>query len=314
MYSGNITGYSAAPAYSPSGLEKMVAQYAVEAPLTSQEVAYQTSNSTAGNYDGRKSVQEEHAAQFLSPKRPDSPFIGHAAEIAESIKEAFLLTAKEPLPEDVSITIDSREQLAQQNPAFLNPSVAGLSINSAKKVFVVAGKMDEVMLTVGHELGHVIRPSAGTPQEEEAKAFAFEAAWARAIFDSDVAGLRSSINAAALAPARNGLHDVAFNFVRKNSGKEPLRLFDEISRGSVTQEQVFEGTRLQPDAIAFPKPPFYSLPQLNKSGAMNVYSPAKVAETLNGHLLRKDVEQMSRAMEREYGLHGIMSDGYGYAP
>ncbi|MEK7835220.1 MAG: hypothetical protein AAB298_03600, partial [Pseudomonadota bacterium] len=78
--------------------------------------------------------------------------------------------------------------------------------------FAVAGNLDEVMLVIGHELGHVLSPTLSNGRAEEAKAFAFEMAWANAIFTNDIAGLQSSINEAALSmkPAQNGLHDLAF--------------------------------------------------------------------------------------------------------
>ncbi|MAG15905.1 hypothetical protein CMO88_02490 [Candidatus Woesearchaeota archaeon] len=337
MYS-TITNYSSnSNGYGSSNLENIVAEYSVETSHPSFPV-YHIQQDSKPAYNKYKTIAEEQPAAFLNPKRPDTPFIGQAAEIAEPIKQAFFSTTGNELPEHISITIATRDELIQKNLAFLNDSVVGISISQTKEVFAVAGKMDEVMLTVGHELGHIIKEPARTPQEEEAKAFAFETAWAKTIFEHDIAGLRNSINAAMLNPAKNGLHDVAFNFVKNNSEIEPLNLFNSISQGNVTAEQVFEGTQLNP--ITTIKGPLYSLPQKNKTklyggylnksrvqnlppphnffwadlgkGIYGMYVPMTTVETLNSELLRKDIEQMHKTMGHEYSLHHVMGlpDGY----
>jgi len=332
MYSTITSGYSNSSDYSAGNLENIVAQYSV-APQPQTIYVGQP----VKQYSSYSTIAESQPIAFLNPNRPDTQFIGNAFEIDDNIKQAFSATTAEQLPEEISITIASRDELLQKNLAFLNNSVVGLSINSTKEIFVVAGSLDEVMLTIGHELGHVIKAPAKTSQEEEAKAFAFEAAWAQSIFDKDIAGLRQSINAAALAPAKNGLHDTASNFVKNNSS-DPLKLFHSISNGNVTQEQIFEGTELQPSATL--TGPLYSLPQksrtklyggyLNKSRVQNLppphnffwadlgrgiygmYVPLTTVETLNSELLRKDIEQMHKTQGHEYSLHHVMGlpDGY----
>ena len=336
----NSMSYNAMNHFAGSELESMVSQYAIEGRSAIEEaIFYQgTGKSSYRSYDA---IAEEQPVVFLNPQRPNAQFVGHASELTEHIKEAFFLTTGATLPQDVEITIDSRERLSQKNPAFLNASVAGLSMSGSREVFVASGKLDEVMLTVGHEIGHVIKPRARTAEEEEAKAFAFEAAWARAIFENDVAGLRSSIDSSALKPAENGLHDVAFNFVKNNSETDPLELFEDLSVGNVSRQQVFEGERIQPAAAAKVKSfPAYSSPQRNKiklyggyqnksrvmnlppphnffwadlgKGIYGMYVPMTAVETLNQALLRKDVEQMHKTMGHEYSLHHVMRlpDGY----
>jgi hypothetical protein len=97
------------------------------------------------------------------------------------------------------------------------------------------------MLTVGHELGHVLTPTLGNAVDEEAKAFAFELAWAKTIIENDIGGLKANFNVDFI-PAQNGLHDKAFTFVQKivKKGMDSLRLFFEISRGALGhQEKAF---------------------------------------------------------------------------
>ena len=69
------------------------------------------------------------------------------------------------------------------------------------------------MLTIGHELGHVLTKTLDNPQDEEAKAYAFSLAWMNVIREYDIAGLADAI--VAERPAENGLHNVAFFFVER---------------------------------------------------------------------------------------------------
>ncbi len=329
MYSP-FANYCSGSCYGESPLENIVAQYAV-AP--SQKPFYLTT-ATYGSY---AAVADTQPSFFLNASHPNTPFVGDAAEITEHIRWAFLLTAGAELPLGISITVSPREQLLQKSLAFLSDSVVGISIHSTGEIFVAAGGMADVMLTIGHELGHVIREHARTPRQEEAKAFAFEAAWAKAIFENDVAGLRDSINAASLSPARNGLHDVAFSFVRNNSA-QPLQLFDRISSNEVSAEQILEGMQLQPTAD---KLHIYSLPRRNKTkmyggylnksrvqnlppphnffwsdlgkGVYGMYIPLTTVELINETLLRKDLEQLHKTLGHEYSLHHVMRLPDGYA-
>ena len=340
MYSSVTVSYGNDSGYGSSSLERMVAQYSVEAPQQINEMPTYGNGKGGKSYGHYRTIAETQPFFFLSPQRPQTPFVGKAAEIAEHIRQAFVLTTGEELPRSITITVASRAELLQKNLAFLSSSVVGISINRTQEVFAAAGSMDEVMLAIGHELGHVITEPARTPREEEAKAFAFEAAWAKAIFAHDIAGLRNSINAAAFSPAKNGLHDVASNFVKNNSS-EPLQLFKRIVSGEVSSRQILEGTGLQPaTAVISAKALSYSPPQQSKTklyggyqnksrvqnlppphnffwadigkGIYGIYFPLTQAETLNSQLLRSDIEQMHKTMGHEYSLHHVMGlpDGY----
>ena len=126
------------------------------------------------------------------------PFVGAAADIAGFIKETFAKTTGKELPDDITITVSHREELQRAHAQFFNMGIVGLSLNgTSRQIFVVAGSLDEVMLVIGHELGHVLSKPLHNEQAEEAKAFAFEMAWAQIIFTHDIAGLKASINQAA---------------------------------------------------------------------------------------------------------------------
>ncbi|MEK6837451.1 MAG: hypothetical protein AABX69_02265 [Nanoarchaeota archaeon] len=308
--------------------------------------------SVSGNDSAESNAAIYHAQPlaFLSPTRPRTPFIAAAAEIAEFIKESFAKTTQKELPEDIMITVATREMLQQIHKQFINTGVVGLSLNSlgssssnkvGREIFVVAGNLDEVMLIIGHELGHVLSPPLQSEKAEEAKAFAFEMAWAQAIFLHDVAGLRNSINQAALnmKPAQNGLHNLAFAFVRAATlgGKAPLSLHSELSLQQQDFSREFEDLRQpSPQPIAYvpltssSTPSYHSGGYRNKSNVQNVpwlqnftwtdlgtgiygmYIPLTASIFMNDRLLRTDLEQFHKTLGHEYVLHHVMQlpDGY----
>jgi hypothetical protein len=85
------------------------------------------------------------------------------------------------------------------------------------------------MAVIGHEIGHVLTPTLPTMHDEEAKAFAFEFAWIDAIIKNKIGNLQNNFT---LEPAKNGLHDIAADFVRKliSSGKEIFEIYIEITK------------------------------------------------------------------------------------
>jgi len=71
-------------------------------------------------------------------------------------------------------------------------------------------------------------------QQRQAKAFAFEIAWMKAIREHNIGNLAGSIETGILSPANNGIHDVAFNFVRGLlKEKTALEAYWEIAAGHI---------------------------------------------------------------------------------
>ena len=93
--------------------------------------------------------------------------------------------------------------------------------------------MDRVMVTLGHELGHVMARRLNNSRDEEAKAFAFCIAWLRAIKKHNIANLSTCIKLG--RPAENGLHNKALDFVLNliNKGIEPLEIFDDLKNNLI---------------------------------------------------------------------------------
>lgn len=174
---------------------------------------------------------------FLNIYRHPTPFIGKAEAIKEYIRKAFTATTGMSLPDDISIRICTAEELKKVHSNFSNAwsnGIQGFSLNKTRELFVKEGDLDRVMLVIGHEIGHVLSNTLDDKHDEEAKAFAFECAWMEAIVKHNIANLKESINLDFI-PANNGLHDIAFGFVRNiiQAGKKALTLFQELIRGEM---------------------------------------------------------------------------------
>lgn len=190
------------------------------------------SKNTAGDYF--------HAENFLHIYRPDTQFIDDADEVKEFVKEAFRKTTGEELPREIKITVCNEEKfrlLHEANGGRWSKGIQGFSVHLTKGIVIKQNNLDVVMLVMGHELGHVLSHCLSNPHDEEAKAFAFELAWMKTIKRHNIANLAENINID-FSPANNGLHDVAFNFVKSmvKAGKEAIDVFKGLIRGDIGME------------------------------------------------------------------------------
>lgn len=243
--------------YSPSpvhygGLERTLYQqppskYSFAPSPAYSQTAYSFSQSFL-SYEQRKApeiadfiqhhINKEYVfipSDFLLPKRVSQPFVGRAEEIRPLVEEAFQKVMERPLPEDFTITILPEKEFRRLAPA----GVVGLSINrkeinAVSDIFILADELDKVLLTVGHELGHILTKPLKDKRDEEAKAFAFSFAWMKAIKEHNIGEL--SLSLILDQPARNGLHDLAHNFVFNllQKGKKALEIYLELIRGGLT--------------------------------------------------------------------------------
>ncbi len=226
--SGDIMHYSAAAVEAPAvfyrGIDAQIDLYG-----KAEDILYAVS--------AVHPIEKEYAFvpdHFLKPNRAPQRFVGDAKEVEEAVKEAFAAVTNEAFPVDVRIAVLEHTAFQQQVD---NPGVVGFSINRKEHglisdVVVRAGEKDHVLLTIGHEIGHVLSRPLNNKQSEEAKAFAFSAAWMNAIKKHNIAGLRNAIILE--NPAQNGLHDVACDFVWRmlRAGKDALELYWELVRGA----------------------------------------------------------------------------------
>jgi len=173
---------------------------------------------------------------FLKPGR-GSKFIGRAEEIEEEIQQTFQKIFDQPIPEDIKISILNESEFRKLAPS---PGVLGLSINRSEhgllsEIFVLNDSLGRVMLTLGHELGHVLTPTLENSHDEEAKAYAFSLIWMKVIKDHNIANLGDTIILE--NPANNGLHDVAFSFVYKMLREREIEeIYGDLVNGELTMK------------------------------------------------------------------------------
>lgn len=181
---------------------------------------------------------------FLKPERPKAQFIGSVNEIKHYVQEAFKAVTGKDLPEDISIVVVDQDELKQRHEmcnGTWSPGIQGISINrkgfGQSLIAVKENDLDILMMVIGHEIGHVINFQLSNKLNEEAKAFAFEMAWVKAIYENNIANLKNSINPDP-KPAKNGLHDVAFGFVKKMLllGKDAFDIFKDLIKHKLSVE------------------------------------------------------------------------------
>lgn len=260
-YSGGSGGYSAlestvqqydgASASNPNydSVSFSLAQMAPETefiPTFSavDKVPYSKDNYSQGTYLQRSTQQEYTvpSTTFLNSNRPLTRFVGDSKEIEDEIKEAFKLTTGKELPQDIIIRVCDKSELRaihEMNNGIWSDGIQGFAINrkgrGISEVFVGKGDMAHVMLTLGHEIGHVLTKNLPNPVDEEAKAFAFSMAWMNAIYENNIADLKVCINP---NPAQNGVHNKAFDFVagRIEQGNKAINIYADLINRKISAE------------------------------------------------------------------------------
>ncbi|MEM2916721.1 MAG: hypothetical protein QXT19_05200 [Candidatus Woesearchaeota archaeon] len=206
---------------------------------TRTRTAYVPGSAKGAYLSGRTPMEYFAADKFLVPGST-ARFIGSAKEIEEDVKEAFRLTTGEEMPNDIIVRVLNEKQFRKahaQHNGIWNESIQGFSINANSNgpslVFARADQLDRLMLTIGHEIGHVLTPTLKSPHDEEAKAFAFSLAWMNAIRENNIAGIGSNILP---NPASNGLHNIAFDFVQRiiKAGTTAWETFLQLAKGMLT--------------------------------------------------------------------------------
>jgi len=168
-------------------------------------------------------------------------FVGDAEQIKELVCETFRAVVNEELPENLLINLCTLEEMMNIHSAFgkWQHGILGFSMNSngngINHIFVRKGELDRVMLTIGHEIGHIFTRTLDNGKDEEAKAFAFCFEWVKTIKENNIGNLADSVNLD-INPAENNLHDVAFNFVRRKvaEGTKAIDLHWDIVRRYVS--------------------------------------------------------------------------------
>ncbi|RJQ22516.1 hypothetical protein C4580_00500 [Candidatus Woesearchaeota archaeon] len=222
---GSSSSYSSGSAYGSS-------------PARSEQHAY-----SGNEYQARPPAQyggphESIVDTYLEDNRPWTPIVTELGEIQSVLEQAFEKITGQPFPrEHITITIQNAADFEKRHPITARGQVVGYSINNFGKgvstIVVKQDHLDAMLLTLGHEIGHVLSPTLPDKRDEEAKAHAFSIAWMETIRNENIAGLAPNIR---LNPARNGLHDVALDFVNtlRWTGNSALDIFKTIANGATS--------------------------------------------------------------------------------
>ncbi len=222
-------------------------KFGINAPIDLRTEIYfikdKQSYSSSKDYDSSAIHQRYYFSPdiFLKSDRKQVMFVGYAEQIKELVAETFKAMINEELPENLVISLCTVEEMISIHSSFGNwhPGILGFSLNSngngTSHIFVRKGELDRVMVTLGHELGHVFTRTLDIAKDEEAKAFAFCFEWVKSIKEHNIGNLSDSINLD-INPAENNLHDVAFNFVSKkvSEGIIPIDLHWDIVKRYVS--------------------------------------------------------------------------------
>lgn len=246
-YSSNGTANSySLGSYAPSaagyglrGLSGGNPSYAVGSAYLSKDTSafYNNLNAQLATPAG---PHESIVDNYLEDNRPVTPIVNDLGDVQQVVDEAFLKVTGQQFPRDmIHISILPVEDFVRTQPMknSHNGTIVGYSINrygkGASTIVIKQDHLDAVLLTIGHEIGHVMSPTLPDARDEEAKAHAFSIAWMEVIRLNNIAGLSPNIR---LNPARNGLHDVALDFVNflRWRGSSSLDVFKTLAAGLQT--------------------------------------------------------------------------------
>ena len=173
-----------------------------------------------------------HPAQFIKARK-GGIFVSGAESIQEDISFTFEKLMGEEFPSDIKLSVLSRADFRKICP---QSGVVGVSFNRRQfglvsEIFVLEGSLASVMLTIGHEIGHVLTKTLANPALEEAKAYAFSFAWMDVIRRFNIAGLQDAFVSS--LPAANGIHDVGYFFVEKliREGSASFSVYRDLVMG-----------------------------------------------------------------------------------
>ena len=200
---------------------------AVRSKLSSLDIMSKGANSNLVHIE-----TDFHPAEFIRPRK-GGIFVSGAETIQKEIIYTFEKLMGEEFPSDIKISVLKNIEFRKICP---QPGVVGVSYNRrglglVSEIFVLEGNLASVMLTIGHEIGHVLTKTLQNPALEEAKAYSFSFAWMEVIRENNIAGLGKSFVTS--LPAANGIHDKGYFLVQKkiDFGTHPFSVYRDLVIG-----------------------------------------------------------------------------------
>lgn len=197
-------------------------------------------------YDEQHAEQEVPAQDMsilvLRPAAAPTQFTGMIDELISDVQQLVKSIISSPLPYDLSITLCRGEEFKKHYEARAEKNrwhqgIRGFSLHGApKEIFVLRDTLEQTLLTLGHEIGHILTPPAVNALTEEAKAYAFEILFLEAMQRRNTKGIKDRIDLSALGtPAANGVHNVALQWVNSflMDGRSAKDIYDGIIHGDI---------------------------------------------------------------------------------
>jgi hypothetical protein len=189
------------------------------------------------NYDSSKEIGDF----FQKINSKPSVFAGIANDIISQIQFVFYEVTKQEFPYDLKIefcdSFTMQEKYKSSAKEIWDSKIKGFCINSKdKSVYILYDTLVNMMLTLGHEIGHILTPARHNKITEEAKAYAFEIIWISKIKELNIFSLSDQIDLSNLGtPAANGIHDAAFMWVNSfmMEGKTAKEIYEDIIKGEL---------------------------------------------------------------------------------
>ena len=250
--SANTSIYSASNSHSNLGSSGIYSGHLNGSNSGNNNGIYQTNASNTDSGRNQKSIlykltnySIEHVSKepqifkpvtFVNPDAPKTKFIKASEEVMELVEEVFEKTTGNKLPNFNIMVCEQDEFVREHNKrgGKWSQGIVGFAVHTENRIFVVENNLVELLLTIGHEIGHLMSEPLSNIIDEEAKAFAFSRAFAETIHREDIGGLGKNIRLT--NPASNGIHDVADNFVIKlmEIGRSALEVFNALISRSVS--------------------------------------------------------------------------------
>lgn len=241
MYNNQTTGYGNLKQDNYTSREIYQSQSFGYQPVPQYFSSSQIENRYFGNnnyFSRGEDMREAITDLFLAPNRPATPLVSEFGAVKEITEETYKLLTEQDFPHD-SVKVFVLPEIAFKKVFtatgnYWNEGIQGFSLNrygyGISEIFVRENNLDSVLLTLGHELGHILSKPLPNLKDEEAKAHAFSIAWMNTIRDNNIAGLKPNI---VLNPAKNGIHDAGLEIVDylMSSGISALDAFKTLAHG-----------------------------------------------------------------------------------
>jgi hypothetical protein len=192
-------------------------------------------------FEQENDVQKEIETLFLSRNATPCVFLGASSDVILQINQILKLLTGSGLPYNIRIEFCNAEKMSEAykkwSKQVWTPIVRGFCVPGHNKlIYVLHDSLLNMMLTLGHEIGHILTAPRQNRITEEAKAYSFEIMWLSRMKDNNILELGHIIDLSRLGtPAANGIHDVAFRWVNSflMDGKTAFEIYKDITDGEI---------------------------------------------------------------------------------